>query len=186
MQEQSKKSNRLAMKLTAVSLAMLGFGYVLVPLYEVFCDITGLRFTDDVAQQAPQEIMEDTSRLVTVEFDVSMNQSMPWVVEPERVRMEVHPGKVYTTHYVAKNETPSSMIGQAVPSVTPTVANRHLIKTECFCFEHQPITAGGEVTMPLSFMINPKLPAEVKVVTLSYTFFDITKDASIETVASIN
>jgi cytochrome c oxidase assembly protein subunit 11 len=186
MQEHSKKSDRLALKLAAVSLAMLGFGYVLVPLYDVFCDITGLRFTDDVAQQAPQEIVEDTTRLVTVEFDVSMNQSMPWVVEPEVVRMQVHPGRVYTTHYVAKNETPSSMVGQAVPSVTPYVANRHLIKTECFCFENQPISAGEEVTMPLSFMINPKLPADVKVVTLSYTFFDITKDAGSDTVASIN
>ena len=186
MQEQSKKTDRVALKLAAVSLAMLGFGYALVPLYDVFCDITGLRFTDDVAQQAPQEMVEDTSRLVTVEFDVSMNQSMPWVVEPEVIRMQVHPGKVYTTHYIAKNETRSSMIGQAVPSVTPYVANKHLIKTECFCFEKQPISAGDEVIMPLSFMINPKLPAEVKVVTLSYTFFDITKDASDQTVASIN
>ena len=184
MQEQSKKTEKLVAKLAVVCLAMFGFGYVLVPLYDVFCDLTGLRFTDDVAQQVSQEIVEDTSRTVTVEFDASLNQSMPWHIKPEVVRMQVHPGKVYTTNYIAKNTTQSLMLGQAVPSVTPYAANRHLIKTECFCFENQAIAAGEEVAMPLSFMINPKLPEDVQVVTLSYTFFDITKDAN--NVASVN
>ncbi|MEM7304539.1 MAG: cytochrome c oxidase assembly protein [Pseudomonadota bacterium] len=186
MHNTSKKSDRLAVKLAVVCLAMFGFGYLLVPLYDVFCDLTGLRFTDDVAQQVPMEIVEDSSRLVTVEFDISLNQSMPWNVKPEKVRMQVHPGKVYTTHYIAENKTQSSMVGQAVPSVTPLVANKYLIKTECFCFENQPIMAGEEVTMPLSFMINPEIPDDVNVVTLSYTFFDITKDAAKNKIASLN
>ena len=108
-----------------------------------------------------------------------LNQRMPWDVRPAVSRMEVHPGRVYTTNFVAKNQTQSEMIGQAVPSITPYVANRHLVKTECFCFEKQTIEAGSEVEMPLSFMINPKLPKDVKVVTLSYTFFDITQNAQI-------
>ncbi|MEM8844598.1 MAG: cytochrome c oxidase assembly protein [Pseudomonadota bacterium] len=187
MQKHSNKSEKLVVKLAVVALAMFGFGYVLVPLYDVFCDLTGLRFTDDVAQQVPAEIVEDTSRLVTVEFDASLNQSMPWDVEPEVVRMQVHPGRVYTTNYIAKNPTQSSMIGRAVPSVTPFAANRHLIKTECFCFENQPIAAGEQVSMPLSFMINPKLPEDVQVVTLSYTFFDTTNDTSgTSSIASLN
>ncbi len=159
---------------------MFGFGYVLVPLYDVFCDLTGLRFTEDSAQLIPLEISEDTSRVVTVEFDVSLNQRMPWDIRPAVRHMQVHPGKVYTTSYFAKNKTQASMVGQAVPSVTPYIANKHLIKTECFCFANQKIDAGEEIEMPLSFMLNPKLPQEVTVITLSYTFFDITQTAEVE------
>ena len=167
-------------RLVLVCVFMFGFGYLLVPLYDVFCDLTGLRFTEDSAQVLPQEILEDTSRLVTVEFDVTRNQQMPWDIRPAVRRMQVHPGRVYTTSYFARNQTPEAMIGQAVPSVTPYVANRHLIKTECFCFANQKISAGEEVEMPLSFMLNPKLPEQVKLVTLSYTFFDITQTATVE------
>lgn len=174
---QAKTSfNGLVTKLAVVCVAMFGFGYILVPLYDVFCDITGLRFTDDEAQLISQEIVEDTSRWVTVEFDASMNQQMPWLVKPESSRLKVRPGKVYTTNFLATNNTNNRMTGQAVPSVTPYIANKHLVKTECFCFESQEIMAGEQVAMPLSFMINPKLPPDVKVVTLSYTFFDITAD----------
>ena len=179
MDTQTKSSKTVVTKLALVCVCMFGFGYVLVPLYDVFCDLTGLRFTQDSKQLVAQEIQEDTSRLVTVEFDVSMNESMPWNVKPAVSKLQVHPGRVYTTNYIAKNTTQSAMIGQAVPSITPYVANRHLVKTECFCFENQPIDAGKEVEMALSFMINPKLPKDVKVVTLSYTFFDITQSAKI-------
>jgi cytochrome c oxidase assembly protein subunit 11 len=167
---------KLATKLAIVCVSMFGFGYLLVPLYDVFCDLTGLRFTDDEAQLVSQEIVEDTSRWVIVEFDASLNQQMPWQVRPQVSQLKVRPGKVYTTNFLAKNETNTRMIGQAVPSVTPYKANKHLIKTECFCFESQEVLAGQEVAMPLSFMINPKLPPDVRVVTLSYTFFDITAD----------
>jgi len=169
-----------AAKLALVAVCMFGFGYLLVPLYDVFCDLTGLRFTQDANEElVAQEIVEDTTRFVTVEFDASLNQSMPWEVKPAVTRMQVHPGRVYTTNYIAKNKTQSAMVGQAVPSITPFVANKHLVKTECFCFENQPIEAGQQVEMPLSFMVNPKLPKDVTVVTLSYTFFDITQSAEI-------
>lgn len=175
-----KSSTSIVSKLAIVAVCMFGFGYVLVPLYDVFCEITGLRFTQDQNEElVAQQIVEDTSRLVTVEFDASLNQSMPWHVKPAVSKMQVHPGRVYTTNYLAKNVTEAQMVGQAVPSITPFVANKHLIKTECFCFEHQLVEAGQQVEMPLSFMINPKLPADVKVVTLSYTFFDITSSAKI-------
>ena len=180
MNTSKKKPANTVAKLALVSVLMFGFGYVLVPLYDVFCDLTGLRFTDESAQLKPQEITEDSSRLVTVEFDVTRNNQMPWQIRPAVRRMQVHPGKVYTTSYVAKNETNSAIIGQAVPSVTPITANRHLIKTECFCFTNQTLNAGEEVEMPLSFMLNPKLPTNVNTVTLSYTFFDITQSASVD------
>ncbi len=166
----------LVTKLAIVCISMFGFGYVLVPLYDVFCDLTGLRFTDDEAQLISQEIVEDTSRWVIVEFDASLNQQMPWQVKPEVSHLKVRPGKVYTTSFLATNKTNSRMTGQAVPSITPYAANKHLVKTECFCFESQEIMAGEQGAKPLSFMINPRLPPNVKVVTLSYTFFDITAD----------
>ena len=173
------KSKITASKLALVAALMLGFGYILVPLYDVFCDITGLRFTSDSAELVPQEIVVDESRLVTVEFDITRNQDMPWDIRPESRRIEVHPGQVYTTSYLAKNPTSAMMVGQAIPSVTPYAANKHLIKTECFCFNSQQIEPGQEVQMPLSFMLNPKLPKDVEVVTLSYTFFDITNTAEL-------
>ena len=179
MNMQTKQPYSIVKKLALVCVFMFGFGYLLVPLYDVFCDLTGLRFTDSSAQLVPQEIKEDTTRLVTIEFDVTRNQHMPWDIRPAVRRMQVHPGKVYTTNYIARNETQSLMVGQAVPSITPLAANKHLIKTECFCFASQTINAGEEVEMPLSFMLNPKLPAEVNVVTLSYTFFDITQTANV-------
>ena len=127
-----------------------------------------------------QELEEDTSRVVTIQFDVSMNQGMSWRVKPEMQVMEVHPGRVYTTFYSASNRTAEEMVGQAVPSVAPIAANKYLVKTECFCFDNQTIAAGETVNMPLSFMLSPGLPPNVNLVTLSYTFFDITKNASAE------
>lgn len=171
------KTTTTASKLALAAVLMLGFGYVLVPLYDVFCEITGLRFTDDSAALVPQEITVDETRLITVEFDITRNQNMPWDIRPESSTIQVHPGQVYTTSYIAKNPTEAMMVGQAIPSVTPYAANKHLIKTECFCFNSQQIEPGQEVQMPLSFMLNPKLPKDVDVVTLSYTFFDITNTA---------
>jgi|TARA_B110000240_G_C13220891_1_gene334581 cytochrome c oxidase assembly protein subunit 11 len=186
MDKQVNSSKSTVTKLALVCVCMFGFGYVLVPLYDVFCDLTGLRFTQEANELVSQEIQEDTTRLVTVEFDVSMNESMPWIVRPAVSKLQVHPGRVYTTNYIAKNTTQSAMVGQAVPSITPYVANRHLVKTECFCFENQPIGAGKEVEMALSFMINPKLPKNVKVVTLSYTFFDITQNKYLNKLDTVN
>jgi len=128
---------RLVTKLAIVCISMFGFGYVLVPLYDVFCDLTGLRFTDDEAQLISKEIVEDTSRWVIVEFDASLNQQMPWQVKPQVSQLKVRPGKVYTTNFLARNETNIRMIGQAVPSVTPYKANKHLIKTKSSRQSHE-------------------------------------------------
>ena len=90
----------------------------------------------------------------------------------------MHPGKVYTTHYVAKNLRPAATVGQAVPSVMPAVASLHFSKTECFCFNNQLFAAGEQREMPVSFMVSPELPDDISTLTLSYTFFDVTETAS--------
>lgn len=174
----ARQKSRGVWKLVVAVVAMFGFGYLLIPLYDVFCDLTGLRFTAKSEQTAPLGITEDTSRSLWVEFDTTLNAGMPWKFEPEVRRIEVHPGRMYTTHYIAKNNTGHAMIGRAVPSITPLVANKHFVKTECFCFSNQEFEPGEQKSMPVIFMVHPNLPKDVKVVTLSYTFFDVTEFSS--------
>jgi cytochrome c oxidase assembly protein subunit 11 len=100
---------------------------------------------------------------------------MPWQFGPEIATMRVHPGKVYTANFTAMNPTPRDMVGQAVPSVAPGKASRYFNKTECFCFNNQPLAAGERKAMPLRFIIDPKLPKDVETVTLAYTVFDVTE-----------
>ena len=174
------KTNRSAVKLGLIALAMFGFGYALVPLYDVLCDITGLNGkSENVSQQQPQANFEvDESRTITVEFVTNLNQGMAWDFKPEIAKIQVHPGKAYQTSFFVNNKTKRSIIGQAVPSVAPFAAANHFIKTECFCFTNQLLEAGQSMEMPVVFVINPALPEHVKTVTLSYTYFDVSSTAS--------
>ncbi len=164
-------NQRIVTRLLLVVVGMFGFGFAMVPLYNVFCDITGIngKTGGRVAVAATEP---DMDRTITVEFIASVNQSMPWDFRPEVIRMEVHPGKMYRATYYARNRTDKAMVGQAIPSVTPGVAARHFKKTECFCFTEQRFSAGEERDMPVMFMVDRELPEEIEVVTLSYTFFD--------------
>jgi len=152
-------------------VGMFGFGFAMVPLYSVFCDITGIngKTGGRVAIAATEP---DMDRTVTVEFITSVNQSMPWDFRPEVTSMEVHPGKMYRTTFYARNRTDKPMVGQAIPSVTPGIAALHFKKTECFCFTEQQFSAGESRDMPLMFMVDRELPDEIGQLTLSYTFFE--------------
>jgi cytochrome c oxidase assembly protein subunit 11 len=167
------------MRLGAVVLAMFGFGFALVPLYGVLCDLTGFngRSSGMLLASAAAE-RPDENRQVTVEFVTTVNGGLPWHFAPETQRLSVHPGKLYTVEFVARNPQDRAVVAQAVPSVTPWNAARHLKKTECFCFNQQPFAAGEEKRMPMRFMLDPELPATVETVTLSYTMFDVTELAS--------
>ena len=161
----------MVLKLVALTAAMFGFGFLLVPLYEVFCDITGIggRTSNEAAEVV---IAPDTSRMVRVEFVASVNSNGPWEFRPEVSSMMVHPGQMYTTTYWAKNLRERDIVGHAVPSVAPGNAARYFNKTECFCFTEQEFAALEGRDMPVVFIIDPDLPAHVETVTLSYTFFD--------------
>lgn len=172
-------SNISAFKLGIFAIGMFGFGYALVPLYDLLCDITGLNGKSDNVTQQQQAVFEvDESRMVTVEFITTLNQGMFWDFEPKIAKVKVHPGKPYQTSFFVKNKTNRSIIGQAIPSVAPFSAANHFIKTECFCFNNQLLEAGQEMEMPVVFVINPALPDHVKTVTLSYTYFDVSNTAS--------
>lgn len=174
-------------KLFGVALAMFGFGYALVPLYDMLCDITGFNGSSDNITQAQEvaEYIADESRTVTIEFVTNMNQNMPWDFKPEKTKMKVHPGKPYQISFFVNNKTDRSIIRQAVPKVAPNTATNHFIKTECFCFTNQLLEAGQSMEMPVVFVINPALPEHIKTVTLSYTYFDVSNTASTNSINNI-
>lgn len=162
----------MVLKLVALTAAMFGFGYLLVPLYEVFCDITGLggRTSGQAAEVAV--MAPDTSREIRVEFVAAVNAHGPWEFRPSVASMTVHPGQMYTTTFWARNLRDLDVVGHAVPSVAPGSAARYFMKTECFCFTEQLFEPREGRDMPVIFIIDPDLPAHVDTVTLSYTFFD--------------
>ena len=127
---------KIVNRLLLVVAGMFAFGFAMVPLYDVFCDITGLNGKTG-GRAAVAKIAPELDRTVTVEFIASVNQSMPWDFEPKVTRMEVHPGQTYRTSFYARNRTDQPMVGQAIPSVAPGIAAPHFKKTECFCFTEQ-------------------------------------------------
>ena len=166
-------------RVALVAVAMFGFGYLLVPLYDVFCEITGLNGKTGRVDEAEivARYQPDMSRQVTVQFVANNNLGMPWEFGPTVASMKVHPGQIYTTNFTARNPTANDMVGQAVPSVAPGKASRYFNKTECFCFNEQPLAAGETKEMPLRFIVDPKLPKDVSILTLAYTVFDVTQVA---------
>lgn len=161
-------------KLVLAVFAMFGFGFALVPLYDVFCEVTGLNGkTNDTAATYNADGI-DTSREVTVQFISRIAKDMPWTFEPMMAEIKVHPGERKLVKFYAKNDSTIDRIGQAVPSVSPGQAAVYLQKIECFCFNHQPLKASEDVEMALQFYVDPDLPEDVKTLTLSYTLYDIT------------
>jgi cytochrome c oxidase assembly protein subunit 11 len=172
----SHNNQRLAWKLTLVAVFFAGFGFALVPLYDVFCQLTGFNGrTNTVAHVVGKNTQIDTTRWVNVEF---LSHTMPGVdleLAPEQFSMRVHPGDVIHTNYVVKNRSTEVFVGQAVPSITPAVAAPYFQKIECFCFSQQTFQPGESRTMPVVFVVDPELSRELGTVTLSYTFFEAPK-----------
>ena len=158
-------------RLLLLVVAMFGFGFALVPLYDVFCDVTGLNGKTGDRVEFSEAPVIDHSRLVKVQFVANLNESMPWKFKPLTRSIEVHPGKPTTIEYVAKNSTRHPITGQAVPSVSPGLAAAYFQKTECFCFTEQTLAAGEEKRMPVKFIVDSSLPEDINELTLSYTFF---------------
>ena len=176
----SRPTRKHTALLGLVVLGMFGFGFAMVPLYDVICELTGLngRSNSIVTQATNVGSQVDTQRTVTVEFVTTVNEGATWEFRPVLRRVQVHPGEMKAVEFIARNTSQQAVIGQAVPSVSPFAAARYLQKTECFCFEQQPFAAEEERTLPLRFVIDPQLPAHVETVTLAYTFFDATHLAS--------
>jgi cytochrome c oxidase assembly protein subunit 11 len=165
--------NVLMRKLVLICLAMFAFGYALVPLYDVFCEVTGINGkTSNRAAKAVKRV--DESREVTVEFLANRDASIPWSFEPEIARIDLHPGQVIVMNYLVENPTAEAMIGRAVPSVSPGEAAKYFKKIECFCFTEQPLDAYERRAMPVQFYIDPELPEQFTTITLSYRLYNST------------
>lgn len=178
MSEQSRKVIPRAQlaKIVLIPVLMFGFGFALVPLYDVFCDITGLNGKTgriEVSTVNANEI--DTSRTIEVRFLANTASGLPWSFEPIVRKMQVHPGKVYEAQYRVRSSSDVETFGQAIPSVSPGLAARHFNKTECFCFNEQKLAGRETRDMPLRFIIGNDLDDKIEHITLSYTFFSIDK-----------
>ncbi len=170
----SKQNNkRLTTRLIGVVAGMFLFGFALVPLYDVFCEITGINGKTR-GQAIYKKAAVDKSRLVTISFIANVNRGMPWEFKPLVTSMKVHPGELNEVKFYAKNRSSKDIIGQSVPSVSPGQAALYLNKTECFCFDQQTLLAGQEIEMPMKFYIDADIPEDVTQLTLSYQLFNIT------------
>lgn len=180
-------NSRLALKLAGVALAMFGFGYALVPLYDVFCDITGLNGkTGRISVNDTRAEKAVSDRQVTVQFDTNVNGPLPWEFKALQHSMKVRPGELETALFTIENKAGHSVVGQAIPSVSPGQASLYFNKTECFCFTQQTLAGNEKMEIPVRFVVDPDLPEAIEVLTLSYTFFKAPEQKSSANLAKNN
>ena len=177
MNERNKENRSLMGRLLVLAVVMFGFGFALVPLYDVFCEITGFGGRTN-AEAAVVEEAPDLDREIRIEFMTTVNAYAPFEFAADADSMTVHPGKMYYATFTATNLTESLKVAQAVPSVAPVAAAEHFVKIECFCFNNQEFAANEAKAMPLQFIVDPDLPDYVDTITLQYTFFDTAGVAS--------
>ena len=169
-----QKNAKLVRVLVFVVVGMFGFGYALVPLYDVLCDITGINGKVESAAVKEAAYQVD-NREITVEFMTALNEATPMVFRSGIKKIKIHPGEYYKVNFFAENKTDKVMVAQAIPSISPGPAAEYFKKTECFCFTEQTFKARESKTMPVRFVVDPKLPEKYKIITLAYTFFDNTE-----------
>ena len=172
-----RANKRLVRNLFFAAVAMFGFGYAMVPLYDVFCEITGLNGKTGRAEAA-QAAKVANNRWVTIEFTGNTMRGLPWEFRPMQKKMRVRVWELTPTRYYARNAASEVIAGQAVPSVTPSRAASYFKKTECFCFSRQELKAHEVKEMPVWFIVDPALPQDVHTITLSYAFFNADKGSS--------
>ena len=177
MNQGSKKTIRT---LCFAVLGMFTFSFALVPLYDVFCEVTGLNGKIELRATNNTNIEIDDGRDVSIQFVSHNNEEMPWTFEPSEDSIKIKTGKYHTATFYVKNPTNRTMIAQAIPSVAPSNAASHLKKLECFCFEQQELAPGEDALLPVRLIFDDKLPSSINSVVLSYTIFDVTDYDDIE------
>ena len=175
----ARENLRMTGKLTVIVLAMFGFGYALVPIYRAICEMTGINvlaladrnIPGAPSQKMPSNSQVDLTRTITVEFDTNVRG--PFHFKPASRSLEVHPGELTTVMYEFQNVQNRIIAAQAIPSYAPAQAGSHFNKLECFCFTQYTLAPGEKKQWPVAFVIDTKLPKDVKTITLSYTFFEV-------------
>lgn len=174
MEGTTKKNRKTLIILFLITIGMFGFGFALVPFYNLLCKNLGINGKTSNIVEVNKEAV-DPHRVITVEFVATSNANLPWDFYPLVKKIKVHPGENERVAYYAKNNSNHTMTVQAIPSVTPGVAAKYLKKTECFCFTQQTFRAGESRDMPLLFHLDKALPSDITTLTLSYTMFDAEK-----------
>ncbi|MDE0944501.1 MAG: cytochrome c oxidase assembly protein [Alphaproteobacteria bacterium] len=181
------RRNRLTAIIAAgVVFGMVGMAYAAVPLYQMFCQVTGFGGTTQVAEEAPSEIGD---RIITVRFNADTARGMPWDFSPQQRAVTLHVGEQTLAFYQATNPTDRPIVGTSTFNVTPAKAGAYFNKIDCFCFTEQVLAPGESVDMPVSFFVDPAISDDpnlddVKTITLSYTFFEVA-DSSDDTKTTI-
>ena len=173
-------NRRMVAKLVAVVAMMFAFGYALVPIYRTICEALGVNVIarSEPQSEAPASTQVDFGRTVTVEFDA--NARGPWDFKPETARVDIHPGEVVTVMYEFRNRQERTMAAQAFPSYAPAAAAAHFRKLECFCFSEHVLKPGETKRWPVVFVVDARLPKDVRTITLSYTFFEVGGKSPVE------
>lgn len=169
----ARRNRRTAATVAGVVFAMIGLAFASVPLYDLFCRVTGFGGTTQVATEAPAAILD---RVVTIRFDSGVSRDMPWQFSPQERQVAVNLGERKLISYRATNPTKTPVTGTAIYNVTPTKAGKYFHKIQCFCFAEQVLNPGETMSMPVVFFVDPKMNddpdmADVESITLSYTFF---------------
>lgn len=184
-------NRRLLKKLLALVVLAFAFGFALVPLYDAFCLVTGLNGKTGNAAQAgnfgfgginksvtapPSSI--DMNRLVTVEFTGTVMPGLPWELLPMTSKLDLHPGELHLVKYRVHNRSDKTIVGQAIPSVSPGLAAQHFEKIDCFCFAQQTLAPGETKELPLTFIVKPEIDNDIHTITLAYAFFHVDGEKS--------
>ena len=171
MTETNGKNGKLVAKLLGVAVAMFGFGvFVMPPLYETFCEITGLNQGGiKIVDAAPEGAAQD--RTIKIRFDATTNSGLKWDFGPVEYSMDVPVGAPAEALYFAENQEDRPVAGMATFNVSPPTAARYFVKVECFCFSRQVLEGGEYREMPVYFFVQPDIPEDIEEMTLSYTFF---------------
>jgi len=166
------QNQKLTLKLAAFALGSFAFGFALVPLYDVLCDITGFGDQSQLARARMAIEAPDDSRTITVDFVADLPSVGNWEFRPTVASMQIHPGRLYKTEFFAHNLTGFATTAQAVPNIAPGKAAGYFRKTECFCFTPQKFAVNEQRPMVVRFVVDPAIPHSVDRITLSYTFYD--------------
>ena len=169
-----QKNGRVIKIAVMVCAASFLFGFrVMPPIYRIACEhIFGIKYENKVADGAKvAAFKEDDHRLVEVQFIGNVNSALNWKFAPEVFSVKVHPGVLTEAWFDASNRAPDAIVGNAVPSIAPNRASLYFNKTECFCFTEQMLKGGESRRMPVRFIVDPALPADIQQLTLSYTFY---------------
>lgn len=172
--DKARSHRRLALQLTGMVLGMFAFGFALVPLYNVVCRLTGLNGKGVEAVSSAYAGAVDEDRSVTVQFVATVNSKLPFAFNPDQGEMKVHPGELYGTSFTARNGSGADVTAQAVATYAPGEAAQYVHKTQCFCFTQETFGPHELKRMPVRFYLDPALPKDISVVTISYTYYNVT------------